>query len=300
MKIRIMTLALLLAAAGGATAQQKLDPPQKTHVTAKGDTIIILKGKGDMRIKVYEEQAEGAEENKEVEIYDGVYLEKVDAERNSFLDALPLVPRKKYVAYDPHCTGVFIGYTRLTDGFLSFGNNGEANLDISKSWEFGFNLLSFSHNFRKNPHWGINWGISWGYRSFSIDGNRALLKEDGESHFATGDEETTYSKSRLRHFFFRVPLLAEWQQKLGGHTLFINAGPEFEIRHGIRSFSHLNGGKKQTMGKGMYVHPVGINLLAQAGIGDIGIYLRYSTYGLFQKDKGPEVSPYSFGVAWYW
>ncbi len=36
-----------------------------------------------------------------------------------------------------------------------------------------------------------------------------------------------------------------------------------------------------------------------AGYGNIGIYLRYSTYGLFQKDKGPEVSPYSFGVAWY-
>lgn len=36
----------------------------------------------------------------------------------------------------------------------------------------------------------------------------------------------------------------------------------------------------------MYVQPVGINLLAQAGYGNIGIYLRYSTYGLFQKEQG--------------
>lgn len=50
-------------------------------------------------------------------------------------------------------------------------------LDLSKSWEFGFNILSVYHNFKKNPHWGINLGVSWGYRSFNIDGNYALLKE---------------------------------------------------------------------------------------------------------------------------
>lgn len=172
-------------------------------------------------------------------------------------------------------------------------------LDLSKSWEFGFNILSVYHNFKKNPHWGINLGVNWGYRSFSIDGNYALVKENGTSIFTAGNEETSYNKSRLRHFFFRVPVLMEWQQRVGRHKVFFNAGPEFEIRHGVKSFSHINGGKKKTVGKGMYVQPVGINLLAQAGYGNIGIYLRYSTYGLFQKDKGPEVSPYSFGVAWY-
>lgn len=117
--------------------------------------------------------------------------------------------------------------------------------------------------------------------------------------FTAGNEDTSYNKSRLRHFFFRIPVLMEWQQRVGRNKVFFNAGPEFEIRHSVKSFSHINGGKKKTVGKGMYVQPVGINLLAQAGYGNIGIYLRYSTYGLFQKDKGPEVSPYSFGVAWY-
>ena len=159
--------------------------------------------------------------------------------------------------------------------------------------------LSVYHNFKKNPHWGINLGVSWGYRSFNIDGNYALLKENGTSIFTAGNEDTSYNKSRLRHFFFRVPVLMEWQQRVGRNKVFFNAGPEFEIRHSVKSFSHINGGKKKTVGKGMYVQPVGINLLAQAGYGNIGIYLRYSTYGLFQKDKGPEVSPYSFGVAWY-
>lgn len=299
MKTKVMILACLFAVpACHLSAQQQTDP-EKATVKTQGDSIIILKGKGDLRIKVYEELGEN--EKKEEQIFEGVYLEKVDADKRTFLDALPFIPQKKrYNSYDPHCSGVFIGFSWMTNDFLSFGTSKEANLDLSKSWEFGFNLLSVYHNFKRNPHWGVNLGVSWGYRSFNIDGNYALLKENGESFFTAGDETTTYSGSRLRHYFFRIPVLLEWQQRVGHSKVFFNAGPEFEIRHGVKSFSHINGGKKRTMGKGMYVQPVGINLLAQAGYGNIGIYLRYSTYGLFQKNKGPEVTPYSFGVAWYW
>ena len=237
MKTRIMILACLLAVpAGRMAAQQQTDPEQKATVQTQGDSIIIRKGKGDMRIKVYEEQLEDGEK-KEVQIYEGVYLEKVDADKRTFLDALPFIPKKRrYNAYEPHCSGLYIGYSRLANDFLSFGASDKMGLDLSKSWEFGFNILSVYHNFKKNPHWGINLGVSWGYRSFNIDGNYALLKENGTSIFTAGNEDTSYNKSRLRHFFFRVPVLMEWQQRVGRNKVFFNAGPEFEIRHSVKSF----------------------------------------------------------------
>lgn len=302
MKTKTIILACLLAVSTNyIAAQQKSEPEQRTTVTSQGDSIIILKGKGDLRIKVYESQPENGGQN-ETEIFEGVYLETVDADKRTFFDVLPFIPNKtKKNAYDPHVSGIYIGYSRMSDNFLSFGASNRPQLDLSKSWEFGFNIFASNCNFRKNPHWGMNFGLGWGYRSFSIDGNRALLKADGESVLTDGDNETSYSKSRLRHFFFRIPILLEWQQKINNrHLLFFNVGPEFEIRHGVKSFAHINGGKKQTVGKGMYTHPVGVNMLAQAGYGNLGLYLRYSTYGLFQKDKGPEVMPYSFGLAWYW
>ena len=135
------------------------------------------------------------------------------------------------------------------------------------------------------------------------------MKQDGSSYFQNGQEmqpegsETTtpyYSDSRLRHFFFRIPVQLEWQQRWNKSLVFFNFGPEFEIRHGVKSFSHVNGSKKQTVGKGMYVRPIGTNLLLQAGYGNLGVYLRYSMNTLFQGNKGPDVSPYSFGIAWYW
>lgn len=296
----VIFASLLSMAASYATAQQTV-PSQRATITTEGDSIIIRKGSGNMRIRVYEEQPTDGE-SKEVEIYEGVYLERVESDKRTFLDALPFIPQKKKDnAYEPHNSGIFIGYSRMSNDFLSFDNSAKADLNLSRSWEFGFNVISLYHNFKKNPHWGLNFGVNWGYRSFSFDGNRALLKADGQSYFAEGDEENSYSSSRLRHFFFRIPITLEWQQRLGrSNKLFFNIGPEFEIRHGVKSFTHINGGKKQRMGKDMYVNPVGVNLLAQAGYGDFGLYLRYSTTSLFQKDKGPEMSPYSFGIAWYW
>lgn len=50
MKTRIMILACLLAVpAGRMAAQQQTDPEQKATVQTQGDSIIIRKGKGDMR-----------------------------------------------------------------------------------------------------------------------------------------------------------------------------------------------------------------------------------------------------------
>lgn len=305
----ILTASCLLLATVCMQAQQNENQRERATIETRGDSIIIRKGKGDMRIKLYEQQSEG-EQQKEVEIYEGVYLEKVDADRRTFLDALPFIPTKKHQnKYEPHISGIYLGFSRLADNFMGFGSSPKAHLDLSESWEFGFNLLAASHNFKKNPHWGVNIGLSWGYRSFSFDGDLALLKQDGVSSFQNGQEmqpegsEVTtpyYSDSRLRHFFFRIPVQLEWQQRWNKSLVFFNFGPEFEIRHGVKSFSHVNGGKKQTVGKGMYVRPVGANLLLQAGYGNLGIYLRYSMNRMFQEDKGPEMSPYSFGLAWYW
>lgn len=167
MKTRIMILACLLAVpAGRMAAQQQTDPEQKATVQTQGDSIIIRKGKGDMRIKVYEEQLEDGEK-KEVQIYEGVYLEKVDADKRTFLDALPFIPKKRrYNAYEPHCSGLYIGYSRLANDFLSFGASDKMGLDLSKSWEFGFNILSVYHNFKKKPALGNQPGSQLGIPFF--------------------------------------------------------------------------------------------------------------------------------------
>ena len=279
-------------------AAQESETRKQTTVNTSGDSIIILKGEGNVKIKIYEENVCN-DTRQEEKLFEGVYLTRIDSDRPSILDALPFAPKKRN-RFDPHSSGFYMGFSRLTKDFYSFGPTGKASLDAGKSWEIGANLFSSHIALTRDRHWGMTFGLGWGYTSFRLDGNQAFLKAEGSTGVFDGDEETMYNKSRLRYFHFRIPISIEWQTRINGRRpVFFAAGPEVEIRHGVKSMAKVNG-HKETLGKGMYVHPVGINLLAQAGYGSLGFYLRYSTYGLFEKGKGPDVSPMAFGICWYW
>ncbi len=274
---------------------------KETIVETKGDTIFILKGTNDMKIKIYED-IPGLNGSEEEKIYEGVYLTRTSSNRNSFLDALPFAPRPKYSNnyFKRHVAGLYGGFATLSNDFLSFRQTNKANLNLSKSWEIGFNLLSGQVLLAPNNHWGLTFGLGWGFRAFRLDGNEAFLKNEVETEIFPGIDGIEYSKSRLRHFYFRIPVCVEFQAKINGsNRLFVAMGPEVELRHGIKSIANVNG-KKETLYKNMHVRPFTVNMLIQAGYDNIGIYLRYDTQNLFAYNRGPKVMPCSFGVMWYW
>ena len=274
---------------------------RETIVESKGDTIMILKGTNDVKIKIYEDIA-GIDGNQEEKIYEGVYLTRTSENRNTILDALPFAPKPKYKKnyFERHVNGLYGGFSTLSNNFMSFRETNHANLNLSKSWEIGFNLLSSQIVLTPSNHWGITFGLGWGYRSYRLDGNEAFLKNEESTIIAPGTEELVYSKSRLRHFYFRIPICLEFQTRINGSgRLFAAIGPEVELRHGIKSMAKVNG-DGETLANGMHVRPFTVNMLAQVGYGDIGLYMRCDTQALFANNKGPKVMPCSFGVMWYW
>lgn len=303
MNKKVMIIACLsVAMTEYAAAQQAKDSlQQRATVETRGDSIVIRKGAGDMHIKIYEEQSDGNEKRK-VEIYEGVFVEKVDEDKRTFFDALPFIPKKrKPNHYTPHLSGIRFGYGRLGSSFLSTNGSDKMHLNLSLSWEIEVMLFATHRVFKKNPHWGIDMGISWGDRFYKLAGNRALTGIGEQAVIVDGDETVRYGKSRFTYGYFHLPVVVEWQQRLGGSRLFFNIGPEVEVRYGMKSYSHIDGSKKhKEVGDGLHIYPVGLNLFAQAGYGNIGLYLRYSSFGLFQQDKGPKCFPYSFGIAWLW
>ncbi len=190
-------------------------------------------------------------------------------------------------------------FTKLPDG-LKLNNADGVDLVSSKSWEWGLNLFEGAIALSRDNRWGLTSSLGWGYTSYRLDGNVSFRKEDGKSGLYPAPDHIEYSRSRLRYYHFRIPFAIEWQQRIHHRgPLFASFGPEVEIRHGIKSKVRYDG-KSHTAGKHLNVHPVGINLLAQVGYNNWGAYLRYSTYGLFENNKGPEVNPISFGLQWYW
>ncbi len=294
---RILIISVLLMCVIYLRAQEV----RETVVESKGDTILIVKGANDVKIKIYEE-INGIEGSRDEKLYEGVYLTRVSQDRNTILDALPFAPRKKHGKnyFKRHVTGIYGGFATLSNNFMSFKETNKANMNLSKSWEIGVNLLSGQARLTPNNQWGLTFGLGWGYRSYRLDGNDAFIKEDGKTSIMPGTDEIIYSKSRLRHFYFRVPICIEFQTRINGSSrLFAAVGPEVEFRHGIKSMAHING-DGETLGNAMHVRPFTVNFLAQVGYDNIGLYMRCDTQKLFANDRGPKLMPCSFGVMWYW
>ena len=154
-------------------AAQESETRKQTTVNTSGDSIIILKGEGNVKIKIYEENICN-DTRQEEKLFEGVYLTRIDSDRPSILDALPFAPKKRN-RFDPHSSGFYMGFSRLTNDFYSFGPTGKASLDAGKSWEIGANLFSSHIALTRDRHWGMTFGLGWGYTSFRLDGNQVPI-----------------------------------------------------------------------------------------------------------------------------
>lgn len=295
MKQLIMLLMILAPLAGTATEVN----PQDTTIYIGNRKFVVKENDGKVRVKVFEELSQG-DTIKNEQIFEGIYRDGQSTEQRLTV-SVPFVKKKKttYRGYfDPHNSGIYMGYRQFGDGCLSFGSDDDIDLVASKSWEWGINL--FDGALRLSKHFGLTSGLGFGYTSFRVDGNQAFAENGGITNLINAPEGSTYTKSRLRYYHLRLPVNLEWQQRFNRRgPLFLSIGAEVEARLWAKSFAKVDG-KKQTMGKDLNVRPLGINLLAQAGYSNWGFYCRYSTASLFEKNKGPELYPYSVGIQWFW
>ena len=294
MKQLILLLMMLVTVTG--YAQERA--PQDTTLLLNGRKIVINEREGKIKVKLFEESSRGDTIEND-QIFEGVYMDGQSTERRISL-TVPFAKKRHPYRFEPHIAGFYMGYSKLYNDFMSYNTPGSIDLNTLKSWEIGFTLFEAGATLSRNKEWGVSSGLGWGYTSFRLDNNTAFKEVDGVVNNYPAPNDIYYSQSRLRYFYFRVPVALEWQKRINGRgPVFLSAGLEAEIRHGIHSKVKYNG-HKETLDKGLYVRRVGLNLLVQGGYNNIGGYMRYATYGLFEKNKGPELYPFSFGLCWYW
>lgn len=83
-----------------------------------------------MKIKVYEEVTTDGDAKQEEKLFEGVYLTRIDTDRPSILDALPFAPKKRN-RFDPHSSGLYMGFSSLSNDFYSFSASDRASLNAS-------------------------------------------------------------------------------------------------------------------------------------------------------------------------
>ena len=142
-------------------------------------------------------------------------------------------------------------------------------------------------------------GIRW--VRYHLKGNHYFKEENDYTDVYIASEDLKYKKSKLGITTLNVPLLLEWKTRNNGLYLSAGAVCSFRTASSSRTCYIDERGRKQKekVDAGMTLRPVTFDLLVQGGIRDFGIYSRYSPVSLFEKNKGPELYPLTFGFMVY-
>jgi hypothetical protein len=293
MKLNFLILSLSLLPLTGM-AQENHQTVSDTTIVVKGRKYVIKEADKKLNIQVYGKTQKG-DSIKDDMIYEATYNDEQTTERR-FQFSMPFAKQKRKYHFDAHGETIYWGLSQLNTGFGTW-HGSVAELNNSKSWEIGINLVSADAAISKDGHWGASVSLGWVYTSYRLDGNYAFRKVDGVTVIQPGTDENYYKDARLRYNAFRMPLCLEWQQH-GSSGLFVRGGVEAEYRYRIKSKGRIPTGK-HTLDSDLYVNPLSMNLLLGVGYDEIGFYLRCSSMKLFKNNKGPVTYPCSFGIVWY-
>lgn len=269
------------------------------------DKIIEIHDSVDqVNVKVLKVDGQGTTAYKTV--FEGLYSDNQSYERWSVVEELgiqiPFVSNKKKTVkhqYDmkSHVGGFGWGRISMTDG-VALNNVSGVELDLNRSYEFNYNMIEhitpiFFHFL------GVSSGVGFSWRNYYLD-NKAYFKE--ENNLVTvvaGDPTNKYKYSRLSNWYLTIPVMLELQLfKSSKYKPYLAAGVVGDVRLATSNktkYVNATGSTMHTSQRGMNVLPLSMDYVAQAGMGKVSIYAKYSPVSIFETGKGPDVQHASIG-----
>lgn len=201
--------------------------------------------------------------------------------------------------------GIFFGISGLARTDYSLYPEGEQNFfdpDLLRSYVIDINLLQFSQGLQRSRNTiGLVTGIGLELKSWHLDRQTSIT--EGPSHVEP--VELPYDdprKSKVVSGYLSVPLLVEFQvpMKEYANRLYFSTG----IILGRRLSTHTkvkytDQGKdyKLKSPNDYYMRDYHYSATFRVGYRWINLYASYDLLPLFNGEKGPEVFPYSLGIA---
>jgi hypothetical protein len=278
--------------------------PQDTVVRFNNKIIEIRDSVDHVNVKVL--KADGNDTTAFKTVFEGLYSDNQSYERWSVVEELgiqiPFVTNKQKTSkhrYDmqSHLSGFGWGFITMTDG-VNINNVNGVQLDLNRSYEFNYNMIEHITPifFR---YLGISSGVGFSWRNYYLDNNTYFKEENDLVTVATGAATNKYKYSRLSNWYLTIPVMLELQIfKSNKYKPYLAAGVVGDVRLTTSSntkYVNPAGSTIHTTQRGMNVLPLSMDYLAQAGMGKISIYAKYSPVGIFEKGKGPDVQHASLG-----
>lgn len=203
-----------------------------------------------------------------------------------------------------HWSGIEIGINGFMDKNQSMNLKNElAWLDLkqARSWNFNINFMQYSIGLGTDKV-GLLTGMGFEFNNYHFSNPISLTMVDGITTIDSSYIKADYKveKTKLSTTSLTLPLLLEFQIPTGekGHRIYMSAG----VIGGLRLGSHTkvvydDGDKRKDKNKGDFnIATFRYGFTARMGYRAIRLYANYYPVQLFEKDKGPEVYPFSVGL----
>jgi len=277
---------------------------------AQNDTTIQFNNKiiqfedsiGQIKVKVFDNDSTAFKP-----VYEGVFTDGKSYEKWTVIEEigiqLPFMNKSKShrkYTMEPHWAGIGWGFANISDQNYNFNNIDGLSLKSESSNEFFFNLIEKILPIYRN-NLGLTTGLGFNWRNYFLDMNKHLTEVNGVTGVYDAPLGINYEYSRLRTFHITIPLLLEWQPTFGSSRKFfasagviggVNTFASYKVKYTDANDNTI----RDVEGKGLNVAPVSLDFHGQIGYGSWNVYAKYSPFGIFQSQKGPEVRAVSIGA----
>jgi hypothetical protein len=266
-----------------------LDNPDSTTVTLGQSNILeVFDHPDSTHIRVGNREISIVEKNNKADIHIG----KVKDHKNN-----------EFPKFRGHWAGFEWGINNFLDKDFTLSREGDAafmDLNTDRSWCINLNFAQYSLGFGTS-HIGLLTGIGLQYNNYYFDNANSLAEVD-DYIVPVPLDDSILTKSKLTASFLRIPLVIEGQfpQTSRSRRMYISAGLITAIKldsHAKVVTKDSNGKKKDKNNDDFNMNPFRWGLVARLGYGMMSVYGEYYFTPVFIKDKGPELYPFSLGLA---
>ncbi len=271
-----------------------VETPEKTRVTLGQNEVIIVEENGDTVIVGL-----GSKGISIVEDGDGVRINVLDMDEKR--DKSDHKHKKRFQA---HWAGLEVGLNNYMTPDLSLVlPQGEEYMDLNtgKSWNWNLNIVDFGVPLG-TKYVGLVSGLGFEFINYNFDGQNSIMKdpETGDIVEYVPPYAGYITKSKMNITYLTAPLLLEFHIPTGSGNIHLSAG----VIGGLKLWSNTKmkyteaGDNSKEKNKSDFnLSPIRWGVTARVGYKWVGVYADYYMTSLFKPGMGPELYPFSVGLA---
>ena len=199
-----------------------------------------------------------------------------------------------------HWAGVDFGFNALVNPDYSGYDSDFMDNDIFRSNSLYINVIQQSISLQRNLNTiGLVTGLGMYFQSYRLDQNTTIERDPNDVIVPKILYFDDNQKSKLFIFSLSLPLLAEFQIPINHYDnrLYISGGLYLGYRLGSHTKIKYRTDQKEKLKVPDHysLHSFKYGLMFRTGYRWINFFATYEITPLFKENKGPELTPFSFG-----